>query len=65
MVIEFAAERLLAENFRKRIFDEKPSAAWIESFEKSSEHDLKINEGFSIDQSMNSGVLNLRLTPDF
>jgi len=65
VVIEFAAERLLAENFRKRIFDEKPSAAWIESFEKSSEHDLKINEGFSIDQSMNSGVLNLRLTPDF
>ena len=63
--IEFAAERLLAENFRKRIFDEKPSAAWIESFEKSSEQDLKISDGFSIDQSTNSGVLNLRLTPDF
>ncbi|MEL0308382.1 MAG: carbamoyltransferase HypF [Flavobacteriaceae bacterium] len=63
--IEFAAERLLAENFRKRIFDEKPSAAWIESFVKSSEQDLKIGDGFSIDPSMNSGVLNLRLTPDF
>ena len=65
VVVEFAAERLLAENFRKRIFDEKPSAAWIESFEKSSEQDLKIGDGFSIDPSMNSGVLNLRLTPDF
>ncbi len=65
VVVEFAADRLLAENFRKRIFDEKPSAAWIESFEKSSEQDLKIDDGFSIDPSMNSGVLNLRLTPDF
>jgi hydrogenase maturation protein HypF len=65
VVVEFVAERLLAENFRKRIFDEKPSAAWIESFEKSSEQDLKIGDGFSIDPSMNSGVLNLRLTPDF
>ncbi|MEK9912301.1 MAG: carbamoyltransferase HypF [Flavobacteriaceae bacterium] len=65
VVVEFAAERLIAETFRKRIFDEKPSAAWIESFVKSSEQDLKIGDGFSIDPSMNSGVLNLRLTPDF
>ena len=65
VVIEFAAERLMAEIFRKRIFDEKPIAAWIESFEKFLEQDLKINEGFSIDQSINSGVLKLRLTPDF
>ncbi|MEL0240420.1 MAG: carbamoyltransferase HypF [Flavobacteriaceae bacterium] len=65
VVVEFAAERLIAETFRKRIFDEKPSAAWIESFVKSSEQDLKISDGFSIDQSTNSGVLNLRLTPDF
>lgn len=65
VVVEFAAERLLAETFRKRIFDEKPVAAWIESFEKFSEQDLKMGDGFSIDQSTNSGVLNLRLTPDF
>ena len=52
VVIEFAAEPLLAETFRKRIFDEKPVAAWIESFEKFSEQDLKIGDGFSIDPSI-------------
>jgi hydrogenase maturation protein HypF len=65
VVVEFAAERLMTETFRKRIFDEKPLAAWIESFEKFSDQNLKINDGFSIEQTVNSGVLNLRLTPDF